>query len=122
VRFVYRDFALPNHPEAQPAAEAALCAHEQGKFWPFHDRIFENQRALSSESYRRFAADLGLDQKAFGECVDSRKYRGTVEKDYREGESIGVNATPTFFINGRFLSGAQPFEQFQSIIDDEISN
>jgi protein-disulfide isomerase len=122
VRFVYRDFALPNHPQAQPAAEAAQCAHEQGKFWQFHDRIFENQRALSNEIYLKLAADLGLDQKAFGECFASGKFRAQVQKDYQEGESLGVNATPTFFINGRFLSGAQPFEQFQSIIDDEIGN
>jgi protein-disulfide isomerase len=122
VRFVYRDFALPNHPQAQPAAEAAQCAHQQGKFWPFHDRIFENQGALSNAIYPQFAADLGLDEKAFGECVASRSFQTEVEKDYREGVSFGVNATPTFFINGRFLSGAQPFEQFQSIIDEEIAN
>jgi protein-disulfide isomerase len=117
---VYRDFPLPNHPSAQPAAEAALCAHEQGKFWEFHDRIFENQGSLSRETYRQIANDLSLDSDAFGQCVDSRKFQPAVEKDYREGASMGVNATPAFFINGRFLSGAQPFQAFAQIIDDEI--
>jgi protein-disulfide isomerase len=121
VRFVYRDFALPNHPEAAPAAEAALCAHDQGKFWEYHDRLFENQRSLSRENYPKFANDLGLDLKKFTECFESGKFRETVERDYREGSALGVNATPMFFINGRVLSGAQPFEAFQAILDEERS-
>jgi protein-disulfide isomerase len=117
---VYRDFPLPNHPQAQPAAEAAHCADEQGKFWEYHDRVFENQRSLSGETFRRLAADLKLDENLFGQCVDTRKYREKVESDYRQGTTLGVNATPAFFINGRFLSGAQPFESFKAIIDDEL--
>ena len=119
---MYRDFPLPNHQEAQPAAEAALCAHEQGKFWEYHDRIFENQGSLSSETYRQIASDLQLDTGAFGQCFDSGKFRETVMKDYRHGESLGVTGTPAFFINGRFLSGAQPFEAFRTIIEDELGN
>ncbi len=122
VKLVYRDFPLPNHPEAQSAAEAARCAHEQGKFWPYHDRLFADQRQLSSESYGRLAAEVGLDTEAFDECVDSGKFREAIQKDYRSGESIGVGATPAFFINGRHLSGAQPFEAFQKIIEEEIEN
>lgn len=120
MRFVYRDFPLPNHPSALPAAEAALCADAQGKFWEYHDRLFDNQRSLSPEAYRKFAQELGLDQKAFGECLDSGKFRDSIARDYQAGERLGVNATPTFFINGRYLSGAQPFEAFQSILDEEI--
>jgi protein-disulfide isomerase len=122
VRFVYRDFPLPNHPEAQPAAEAALCAHDQGKFWEFHDRIFQNQGSLSAATYRQIASDLSLDTSSFGECLDSGKHGESVRADYREGEAMGVTGTPAFFINGRFLSGAQPFEAFQAIIDDELKN
>jgi protein-disulfide isomerase len=113
---------LPNHPSAQPAAEAALCADAQGKFWEYHDRLFENQRSLSSESFRKFAQELNLDDKAFGECLDSGKFRDAVTESYEAGERLGVNATPTFFINGRYLSGAQPFEAFQAIIDEEIKD
>lgn len=117
---MYRDFPLPNHPNAQPAAEAALCAHEQGEFWRYHDKIFENQRTLAPANLKRFAADLGLDEEAFNECFDSGRFREAVHKDYAQGGSLGVNATPAFFINGRFLSGAQPFEAFQAIIDEEL--
>lgn len=122
MRIVYRDFPLPNHPQAQPAAEAALCAHDQGKFWEYHDRLFENQRALATDNLKQYARDLGLDTGAFDQCLDSRKFREDVMQDYREGSQLGVNATPTFFINGRFLSGAQPFEAFQQIIEEEIEN
>jgi protein-disulfide isomerase len=77
---------------------------------------------LSPEAYRQFAKELALDEKAFGECLDSGKFRDAIAKDYQDGERLGVNATPTFFINGRYLSGAQPFEAFQSIIDEEIKH
>jgi protein-disulfide isomerase len=122
VKLVYRDFPLPNHPEARPAAEAALCAHDQGKFWDFHDRIFQNQGSLSAATYKQIAADLNLDASAFGQCLDSGKHRESIQADVKEGESMGVTGTPAFFINGRFLSGAQPFEAFKAIIDDELSN
>ena len=119
---MYRDFPLPNHPQAAPAAEAALCAHDQGKFWEYHDKIFENQRSLENPSLKQFAVDLGLDTNAFNECFDSGKFRQVVQDDYSGGTDLGVNATPAFFINGRFLSGAQPFEAFKEIIDEELGN
>jgi protein-disulfide isomerase len=119
---VYRDYPLPNHPEALPAAEAALCAHDQGKFWEFHDRIFQNQGSLSAATYRQIAADLTLDTGSFGECLASGKHRDSIQKDMEEGGALGVTGTPAFFINGRFLSGAQPFQAFQSIIDEELEN
>jgi len=122
VRIVYRDFPLPNHPQATPAAEAALCAHDQGKFWEYHDKIFENQRSLDNESLKQFARDLSLDTASFDECFDSGAFSDTVQEGYNEAGTLGINATPAFFINGRFLSGAQPFEAFRAIIDDELSN
>jgi protein-disulfide isomerase len=117
---VYRDYPLPNHPRAQPAAEAAQCAHAQGKFWEYHDAIFANQRTLETENLKRFAADLGLAVDEFNRCFDSGSTRQAVEEDYQEGQRMGVNATPVFFINGRFLSGAQPLDVFKAIIDEEL--
>ena len=122
VHFVYRHFPLPNHPNAQPAAEAAECAAEQGKFWPYHDRLFANTSRLSPADLKQHAADLGLDRSKFDPCVDTRKYKAQVDADTEAGQQAGVNGTPAFFINGRMLSGAQPFEAFKRIIDDELSS
>ena len=99
-----------------------MCAHDQGKFWEFHDKIFENQRSLSDTAYRQFATDLGLNEAEFEQCYDGGKHRESVQQDFATGNSLGVNATPAFFINGRFLSGAQPFEAFKAIIDEELGN
>ena len=112
---------MPNHSRAAPAAEAALCAHEQGEFWAYHDRLFENQGALGDENLKQMAADLGLDSKRFDQCFENGKFRAAVEDDLREASELGVNATPSFFINGRFLSGAQPFGAFKTIIDEELA-
>jgi protein-disulfide isomerase len=121
IRFVYRHYPLPNHPNAKPAAEASACAAEQGKFWPYHDRLFEQQSKLSDSDLKQHAADLGLDTAKFNACVDSHKFKALVEGDTRDGEEAGVNGTPAFFINGRMLSGAQPFESFKRIIDEELA-
>jgi protein-disulfide isomerase len=108
------------HNRAKPAAEAAQCAHEQGKFWEFHDKIFANQAALSDDDLKKHAVDLGLNVETFNTCYSSGKYRPDVEKDGAEGQKAGASGTPAFFINGRFLSGAQPFEAFKTIIEDEL--
>jgi len=121
IRFVYRHFPLPNHPNARPAAEAAACAAEQDKFWQYHDRLFENQSLLSASDLKQHAAVLGLDTAKFGACVDSRKYRSAVDEDVQAGEEVGVSGTPAFFINGRVLGGAQPFEAFKRVIDEELA-
>ena len=113
---------LPNHSRAAPAAEAALCAHEEGQFWPYHDRLFENQGALGTENLKQVAADLGLDTTKFNECVDSGEFRTAVQEGLLEAAELGLDSTPSFFINGRFLSGAQPFGAFQAIIDEELAN
>jgi protein-disulfide isomerase len=120
VRIVYRDFPLPNHPMAMPAAEAAQCAHAQGKFWEYHDRIFASQRELSPEKLRQLATETGLDTQAFGACLDSGQFRNDIQQDHQQGQQAGVSGTPAFFVNGRFLSGAQPFEVFQLIIEEEL--
>ena len=108
------------HKQAQPAAEAAQCAHEQGKFWEFHDKLFANQKGLTDDDFKKHATDLALNMDAFNACYSGGKFRADVQKDFADGQSVGVTGTPAFFINGRFLSGAQPFEAFQAIIDEEL--
>jgi protein-disulfide isomerase len=120
IRFVYRHFPLGNHPNARPAAEASQCAAEQGKFWPYHDKLFANTSRLANTDLKQHAAELGLDTTKFNACFDSQKYRAQVEADMRDGEEAGVNGTPAFFINGRMLSGAQPFDAFKRVIDEEL--
>ena len=117
---MYRDYPLPNHPQALPAAEAAQCAHDQGKFWEYHDALFNNQTQLQPESLKQYAADLGLDMASFNSCLDSGKFRNDILQDAQDGQLVGVTGTPAFFVNGRFLSGAQKFETFQAIIDEEL--
>jgi len=121
IHFVYRHYPLPNHPNARPAAEAAQCAAEQGKFWPYHDQLFGNPSRLADADLKQHASQLGLDRAQFDACVDSRKHRAAVEADIQAGGEAGVNGTPAFFINGRLLSGAQPFEAFKQVIDEELA-
>jgi protein-disulfide isomerase len=120
IRLVYRHYPLPNHPNARPAAEASACANEQGKFWEYHDRLFANQSRLTADDLKQHAAALGLDAGKFNACVDSRRFQKDVDEDAAAGQLAGVSGTPHFFINGRPLSGAQPFEAFQEVIDDEL--
>jgi protein-disulfide isomerase len=121
VRFVYRNYPLPNHPNAWPAAEAAACAGEQGKFWEYHDRLFDNQSKLGEADLKQHAAALALDTAKFDACVDAHKYKKDIDADVAAGEEAGVSGTPAFFINGRELSGAQPFEAFKRVIDEELA-
>jgi protein-disulfide isomerase len=120
VSITFRDFPLPMHAEAPKAAEASHCADEQGKFWEMHDKMFANQRALKIEDLKGYAGELGLDGAAFASCLDSGKYADDIEKDKADGEMAGVSGTPAFFINGVFLNGARPFEQFKEVIDAEL--
>ena len=121
VRIVFRDFPLPNHNRAQHAAEAAQCANDQGKFWEYHDALFDNPGAMAPDDLKAIAVTLELDTDLFNACVDSREHTASVMQDHDEGAQVGVTGTPAFFINGRFLSGAQPFEAFEKIIDEELS-
>ena len=120
IHFIYREYPLPNHPNARPASEAAQCANEQGKFWPYHDRLFANQQKLSASDLKQHAVDLGLDAPRFNACVDSHKYAALVESDISAGNEAGMNGTPAFFINGRMINGAQPFDSFKKVIDEEL--
>ena len=121
IHFVYRHYPLANHPRARPAAEASQCAAEQGKFWQFHDRLFGDPSRLSDEDFKQHAARLGLDTAQFNACVDSHKYQAEIDNDVQAGNEAGVSGTPAFYINGRMLSGAQPFEAFKRIIDEELA-
>ena len=119
---MFRDFPLSFHNNAQISAEAANCASDQGKFWEYHDKLFENQTKLDKPNLVQYAEQLQLDAAAFNECLDSGKYTVDVLQDMSEGQSVGVTGTPAFFINGRFLNGAVPYERFAAIIDDELAS
>jgi protein-disulfide isomerase len=120
-KLVYRDFPLTSiHPLAQPAAEATECVREQGgdeAFYQYHDKIFANQQALSQPSLIAWADELGYD---INECLSSGKFRGEVQKDTSDAQAAGGRGTPYFVINGKPLSGAQPFSAFQQIIEAEL--
>ena len=120
VRLVFKDFPLPNHAEAFKAAEAGLCANVQGQFWELHDAMFERQDELGVDDLKRHADELGLDQAAFDACLDSGRFAEQVSADLRYGESLGVQSTPTIFINGRAVMGAAPYEVFDEIVRDEL--
>jgi protein-disulfide isomerase/plastocyanin len=117
VKYVFRDFPLDFHPSAQKAAEAAECAGEQGKYWEMHDVLFENQDALEVETLKMYAVSLGLDTAEFNSCLDSGAMAEEVKKDLADGQAYGVSGTPGFFINGKLISGAQPFEAFKQEIE-----
>ena len=122
VRVVFRDFPLVQiHKDAAKAAEAGECAHEQGKFWEMHDRLFADQSKLQVEALKQKATEIGLDAEKFNQCLDSSKYAAEVQKDVDEGARYGVTGTPAFFINGRMLGGAQPVEAFMQVIDEELA-
>jgi protein-disulfide isomerase len=120
LRVVFRDYPLPIHPQAPKAAEAAGCAAEQGKFWEMHDRLFANQSKLQVDDLKQHALDLGLNPEQFNQCLDSGKREAAWKKDIEEGTRYGVSGTPAFFINGRLMSGAQPYDNFARIIEDEL--
>jgi protein-disulfide isomerase len=121
IQLAFRDFPLSFHDRALAAAEAAQCAHAQGKFWEFHDKLFQNQQALGDEDLERFARELGLDLAAFTACTTSARYRSDVQADMVDGQRFGVQGTPSLFVNGRFLSGPS-YEQLTQIIDEELKS
>ncbi len=120
VRVVFRHQPLSFHQNATPAAKAAMAAHKQGKFWEMHDKLFEVYNALSPEKYEQFAKELGLDMAKFKKDMEDPAIAEQIQKDSREGGQVGANGTPTFFVNGRKLEGAQPFDAFKAVIDEEI--
>lgn len=128
VKFVYRDFPLSFHPGAMPAAQAAECAEEQGKFWEMHDKIFSEQDKLGSgtvqfdiNDLKKWAGQIGLNTTKFNSCLDSQKYAQEATDDQKDGQAAGVGGTPTIFVNGQAIVGAQPFSAFKALIDVELN-
>ena len=122
VSLSYRDLPLRDiHPQAQMAAEASRCAGEQGKFWEYHDLLFENPNKLNREGLVEQARSLKLDEKQFDSCLSSDKYKTQIEEDRQAGLRAGVNGTPGFFINGNMVSGNQPQDSFERVIEAELA-
>jgi len=117
IRIVYRDYPGPNHPYAPQAAEAAQCAGEQGKYWEYHDLLFDRQTPGKGWDFPALAKELGLQPDIYATCLSTGRYREEVAKDIEDGFKLGITSTPTFFINGRPLVGAKPFAEFQAVID-----
>lgn len=121
VRFMYRQFAILGKHSIE-AAKGAECAREQGKFWEYHDKLFSNQGGLAftKAKLKRYAQELGLEMRPFSRCLDSDTYVKKIEGETAVAAFLGARGTPTFFVNGRLLAGAQPFEIFQNVIEDEL--
>jgi len=120
VRLVYKDFPLSFHAGAEPAAQAARCAGERGRYWEYHDLLFAAQPAFSRADLITYAVRLDLPEEAFTACLDSGQFRDAVRADIQQGRAAGVSGTPTFLINGRRLVGAQPFEAFREAVQDAL--
>ena len=122
IHFVQRQFPLDFHKRARASAEAALCAADQGQFWAYADKLFSNQQRLEDADLQKYAEELSLNTGAFNQCVSTRKYAAQIDRDMADGSRYGVRGTPAYFINGRFLSGAQPIENFKEVIDEELAH
>jgi len=122
VRLVFRHFPLDFHPYAQKAAEAGACAADQGtdKFWKLHDKMFGNQQKLAVDDLKGYAKEVGVDTARFEKCLDSGEKRAVVDADEKAGQKAGVSGTPAFFVNGIFINGAVPYEQFKDTVDREL--
>ena len=120
LRVAFKHQPLANHPNAMPAATASLAAHEQGKFWEMHDKLFANQTKLDRASLESYAKELGLDMGKFKAAMDSNKFQAHIAADSAHGSEIGAGGTPTFFVNGRKIVGAKPIEMFRKMIDEEL--
>src|SRR5262249_1825762 len=122
VRIAFRNQPLPFHNHAMEAAEAAMAANAQGKFWQMHDKLFANQQALDRPSLDKYAQEIGLDMSRYKASMDQHLQKSQIEADSKRGGEVGANGTPTFFINGNLLSGAQPIDAFSTVIDKEIKH
>ena len=121
IRLVYRDFPLYGaHPNAEAAAEAASCAGEQGQYWQYHDQLF-NGSQLDDDAFNNYASNLKLDLTRFQSCMTNHTYQKDVQANYQFGTTLGISGTPTFFLNGIPMVGAQPFSVFKQVIDKELA-
>jgi protein-disulfide isomerase len=123
IRLVHKDLPLDSiHPHARQAAEAGRCADEQGKFWNYHDILYDKSPNADKVNLKSYAKAAGLDVNAFEQCVGRSKFKALVQRDLIDGAQLGVSVTPTFFINGREISGNQPLKAFQAIVDEELGS
>ncbi len=121
IKMVYRHLPLTSiHPDAFGAAEAAMCANEQDAFWPYHEKLFSSD-SLGSDVYSQYAQDLNLNLATFESCMTEHKYKAAIEADSDFAVNLGVRSTPTFFINGLAIVGAQPLDVFKQVIDKELA-
>ncbi len=121
MRIVFKHQVLATHPKAPAAHAAAEAAHRQGKFWEMHDRIFANQREMSPAKYQEYAAEIGLDLEQYQRDLVSPEVKSRIDADTQEAAKVGNRGTPGFFINGRLMRGAKPFEAFKEVIDAELA-
>ena len=121
IKLVYRHLPLTSiHPDAFPAAEAAMCAGEQNAYWQYHEKLFASE-LLGTEVYKQYAQELGLDVTTFEACITDHKYQQAIQEDSDFAVNLGVRSTPTFFVNGLAIVGAQPLEVFKQVIDKELA-
>ena len=121
VRFIYRDYPIIGGQTSYQAALAAECANDQGAFWPFHDALFENQQQISEDLFFQLAEDNGLDMETFTTCFEEDTHRSKILEDFQAGRDLSITGTPTFFVNGRPIIGAQPYAEFAQVIDEELA-
>jgi protein-disulfide isomerase len=121
VAVAFKDFPLPMHAHAEKAAEAARCAEEQGRFWDFHDQLFENNQRLEPALLKEHARALKLDAERFDRCLDAGEQAATVQKDFAQGQRLGLTGTPSFFINGHFLSGAVKYSTLRDVVQQQLA-
>jgi len=122
VRVVFRQFPLAMHPNAQKAAQAALCANDQGKFWQMHDEMFNDQAGLAPEGLKAKAKKIGLNSQTFDACLDGDKHADQIKADMDAGQAAGVQGTPAMFVNGVFINGAVPVDDITKVIDQELKH
>ncbi len=121
MRVVWKHFPLDFHKDAPLAALASMAASDQGKFWEFHDKVFTSQPKIQREFLVQYAKEVGCDPRRFEAALSSSSGKAAIDADVAEGKSLGVTGTPAFFVNGHFLSGARPFEEFAQVINGELT-
>src|SRR4030067_994719 len=131
VKYIFRDYPLDFHKLAPKASEAANCAGDKGKYWEMHDKLFDNQSALTLDNLRQYAKDIGLDADSFNTCIDSGKHAAEITKDFEDGKKAMVSGTPSFIIGktqsgkkeivGKKIVGARPFSSFEQVIEQLLA-